>query len=364
MRRIPELDALRGAAALVVVVFHIGLLDGAFNVWFGWSAVDLFFVLSGYLITNILLAHRPTGPFYLAFYARRALRIWPVYYLGLIALMLVNPLLPVPEPWDSLPYYLTYTLNLPMYWFGAVPPVHRGLDHTWTLCIEEQFYLIWPVLIGLAGRKRAAPLAMAIVGLSIAARFAGWSHYILISRCDGFAVGGLLAAVLADPAAVARRRGLLAWAFAVIGLAAGAYLGWFVALGRPPRLPDPAFTAAMVTAFTFLYGSLIGLSVIYSGRRWLAPLRLAPLRAVGTISYGLYFYHVPVLIVLHAFAIDAGLGYPPSVQAAAFAGSLGLAVASWFLIERPILALKDIFPYEPSKAPASVALPTAAPTPA
>src|ERR1700733_9150168 len=94
MRRIPELDALRGVAALVIVVFHMRFVDSAPALG---TAVDLFFVLSGYLITTILLEQGRSPGFFGAFYARRALRIWPIYYLALVACVALNPLLPRPE---------------------------------------------------------------------------------------------------------------------------------------------------------------------------------------------------------------------------------------------------------------------------
>src|SRR5947209_8320002 len=153
MRRVKELDALRGIAALVVVLGHIGALHGSFKVPYSWTAVDLFFVLSGFLITSILLRHEPTGPFFASFYARRGLRIWPIYYLSLLALAAINPWLPTPYALDGMPQFLTYTQTSFMYWTNDVRPGLHALDHTWTLAIEEQFYLIWPALVFLAGRK-------------------------------------------------------------------------------------------------------------------------------------------------------------------------------------------------------------------
>src|SRR5689334_19766085 len=112
MPRVPELDALRALAALVVLLFHIR--PQRFP-W-GWTGVDLFFVLSGYLITTIILGHQGTRGFVRNFYIRRSLRIWPIYYLALLGLVLANRWLPKPQPMDALPYYLTYTQNLPSYW--------------------------------------------------------------------------------------------------------------------------------------------------------------------------------------------------------------------------------------------------------
>ena len=159
MRRVAELDSLRGLAALTIIVYHL---------WFMHvpqlsTAVDLFFVLSGFLITTIILDNEATEGFLVTFYVRRSLRIWPIYYLSLLALVLLNPFLPTPEPMDGLPYYLTYTQKLPLYWAGVEPPFSSAFEHTWTLAVEEQFYLLWPALVCLLGRRWLVPLGLALV---------------------------------------------------------------------------------------------------------------------------------------------------------------------------------------------------------
>ena len=150
--RIPELDALRGIAAVVIVIFHSNVRRFP---W-GWAAVDLFFVLSGFLITGIVLRHGGSRGFLSRFYIRRALRIFPAYYLVVLGLVVFRNMLPRPVDPRGLIYELTYTQFLPYYWFAEAPRYSPYLGHTWTLAIEEQFYLVWPALILLAGRSRAA----------------------------------------------------------------------------------------------------------------------------------------------------------------------------------------------------------------
>ena len=135
MKRVPELDALRAIAAGIVLVFH--LRPQSFP--FGWTGVDLFFVLSGYLITSIILGHGDSPGFYRNFYMRRGLRIWPIYYLTLFVLLATNPLLDQPQPMRGLAYVLTYTQNTPLFWRKIPPLFHRAFDHSWTLALEEQF---------------------------------------------------------------------------------------------------------------------------------------------------------------------------------------------------------------------------------
>ena len=163
--RIPELDALRGAAALAVVVFHA---NARWLRW-GWASVDLFFVLSGYLITAIILRHGDRPGFLACFYARRALRIWPLYFLAVGLVAAASPWLALPPDWAALPYTLTFTQGVPEYWTGsATPGFSPYLGHAWTLAVEEQFYLIWPALLLAVGRARVIPLAMGIAAVSVA----------------------------------------------------------------------------------------------------------------------------------------------------------------------------------------------------
>ena len=150
MRRVSELDAIRGLSALGVMIFH---LDSAAFLFQG-VRVDLFLLLSGYLVTSIILKRGDAANFYPVFQARRVLRIWPIYYLCLAALVAVNAGLPRPTAIDALPNYLTFTQNIQRYWSDSVPPFKWYYVHTWSLALEQQFYVFWPLLLGLAGRTR------------------------------------------------------------------------------------------------------------------------------------------------------------------------------------------------------------------
>jgi peptidoglycan/LPS O-acetylase OafA/YrhL len=348
---VPELDALRAIAAGVVLLFHLNPP----RFFFGWTGVDLFFVLSGYLITTIILDHQGTAGFYLSFYARRSLRIWPIYYLALAALVAGNRFLPKPAPMDGLPYYLTYTQNVPSFWHRPTPPFNPAFDHTWTLALEEQFYLIWPALIALVGRRRLIPLCGAVVAINVMARDGGWFardpfiERILIARSDGFALGGLLAALLADRERIERRLGDFRRLFGLTLLAATAYLGrgligadpiGFLGLPTPSR---PGLTILMVAVFYF---GVIGCVLSYSGHPALGWLRSRPLCYLGKISYGIYLFHYIIYWIIDGF----GFNYhrPPLVDAAKVGASVAAAIVSWHLIESPILSLKRRFAYAPS----------------
>ncbi len=344
--RVAELDALRGLAAIAIVVFHLN--PAAFAV--GWTGVDLFFVLSGYLITAIILDHGHSPRFLLTFYARRGLRIWPIYYLTLLFLVAINSRVAHPESLASLPYYLTYTQNLPLYWKGSAPSL-KAFDHSWTLALEEQFYLIWPGLVLLGRRKRIIPLCLGAIVLAVVAREGGYlsrspfSERILIARCDGFALGGLLAATLGNPS-VARfaspkaRRGV--WLAALGGTG---YIAWGVLEGGNGflGLPTPARPSTTILAVGVMYCGLVGLVAIYAGSLALAPLRWRVLVYLGQISYGIYLYHYVIF-----WLIDGGkFVQNPSwtIRAEKVGLTLIVASASWHLIERPILRWKDRIGY-------------------
>ena len=125
MRRIPELDSIRGLAATTILLYH--LVPATFH--FGWAGVDCFFVLSSYLITSILLEYRKGPGFFVNFYARRSLRIWPIYYLCLVSLVAANAALRLGEPLEGLPYYATYTQNITLYWGQQPPPFQHRQPH-------------------------------------------------------------------------------------------------------------------------------------------------------------------------------------------------------------------------------------------
>ncbi len=355
MKRVPELDALRAIAAGIVLVFH--LRPRSFP--FGWTGVDLFFVLSGYLITSIILGHQDSPGFYRNFYMRRGLRIWPIYYLTLIFLVATNPLLDHPQPMGGLPYALTYTQNVPSFWHKPTPLFHKAFDHSWTLALEEQFYLIWPLLLSLISRRRVVPLCLAVVALNFAMRsgvaiylgiplvIRAFPERILITRSDGFALGGLLAGLLIDREYVSRHLSRFRQGFGLIFVLASLYLAWGVwtegatgYLGMPTP-PDPSRT---ILAVNMLYAGLVGLVICYVGHPLLWPLRLRPLAYLGMISYGIYMYHPAVYFFMDGQKFDYDQGVGKNVLK--LATTVGVAILSWHLIEKPMLKLKDRFAYD------------------
>ena len=335
--RIPELDGLRGIACLVILVYHLK----AQLIPIGWMAVDLFFVLSGYLITTILLSSRGKRLALGEFYIRRAQRIWPVYYLTILALAAASRWLPEPCRMAGLPYYLTFTENVPGLWSSQASEFSHYLTHFWSLAIEAQFYLIWPAFVLVGGRWGAGFGAIGLVMTSCWMRSLGFDAWLLVARADGLALGGLLAVVMGMAAGGPHRKRDLRSIFGLIGVVSAIYLAW-VALrvglprGGRPKIGTPD-TIAAVAAFGFAAVGLVVVDSGGSGRAWLRDRRL---RWVGKVSFGLYVYHYVVYFLLNDVLDRLGFRGRPVWQDATKLGlTFLMAGLSWRFLEGPILAI-------------------------
>jgi peptidoglycan/LPS O-acetylase OafA/YrhL len=342
MLRIPELDSVRGAAVLIVLVHHLHLRTGTHLDWLlehGWMAVDLFFILSGYLITTIIISNQTNAEFFRSFYIRRSLRIWPIYYLSILALLalpLVWHAAPQFQP-RSLLQYLTFTQEAPLYW-STEPHAHPLLGHFWSLAVEEQFYLIWPLVVAVIGRRGIVPAGLGLIGLAIAARSVGFHRHLLISRCDALAAGAILA-VLTAHVLHGRRRSVLVMAFAATVLAS--LLTFAAAVVFVDR--SIIFQDSMLMFVTPCLFGLLGLVICLQGHPHLAGLRTRALCYCGTISYGLYVYHWIIYLIFDRAIPDSSHTLWATVLKVAL--SFLIAVLSWRFLERPILSLKDRFGY-------------------
>ena len=367
---IPTLDGLRGVAIILVLVHHftfyrptagIDLLIGNV-VFFLWVGVDLFFVLSGFLITGILLDTRGSARYFTTFYARRFLRIFPLYYLVLFLAFVVLPKFetvhPVLAGQAVLPPQWPYWSYLTNFAIADGGWVHGWVDVAWTLAIEEQFYLVWPLVIWLCPPRLVALLCAILLVAEPAARIYARSIdlpalpiYVLTwFRLDGFAIGALLA--------MAHRRGVFPVLdrrvpgiiiIAMAGIIACAIMGghtwWWNRWMQMYGYSLIAITAgAMVVAAVNRPADSL----------WPRMLSAGWLRAFGKYSYALYLIHPPVMRGVREYVFDP-LDYealwmaPWNAQllfyCAATAPAFGLAWLSWRLFEAPILRLKARFPY-------------------
>jgi len=342
-KKIPQLDAIRGIAILVVVVHNLHGLDFpplSLVTNYGWMGVDLFFVLSGFLITGILLDTKPSEHYFRNFYARRGLRIWPLYYAVLLFMFVVVPLLRPQDstelfqrssPWWSYPLFLqNFLVTAPAL---AVGP----LGVSWSLAVEELFYLVWPFFVRYLPAKRLQILAWVVLLGSPALRLDFLArHWIVYSnpfcRLDGLMAGALLAMLV-------RKSG-----FAPGWLLKPAWIVFLVAV--PLAIATAAhgvmwltFSMAAVASAAFVY---LGLFEANAWFRALVTNRF--LIFTGTISYALYLLHkIPddALKRLHWKEAHPVLAFWTIVLI-----SYLLAIASRYLLEKPFLNLKRLFEME------------------
>jgi peptidoglycan/LPS O-acetylase OafA/YrhL len=333
-RHFGSLDGLR-CLAILPVIWHHATPFPLPGIWGkGPAGVDLFFCISGFLITTLLLREKArTGSVALgAFYLRRALRILPLYYAVLLAYvgyaLGLAPTLPQRAHFiGALPLYASFTAN----WFVDFDVAHPILfAFAWSLCIEEQFYAFWPWIVRWCS-ARAALLAMCALILvdywTERSALTGYTFRVITSFALPIGLGSLLALLLHE-------RGAFDALFRVLGRAWSAPLALFAvfALLLWPGAPLIVFQASLAT--------LVGSAVVseHHGLAWL--LRLRPLCYVGTVSYGLYLLNSTAIAVIRrvfpAQASAAGFVFFASLPLA-----LVLAALSHRHFEAPLLRLRE-----------------------
>jgi peptidoglycan/LPS O-acetylase OafA/YrhL len=368
-RRIPSgylltLDGVRGLAIVMVLSHNLNVLTGHQTPAgqavsriddLGWVGVQLFFVLSGFLITGILLDTRKSDNYYRAFLGRRVLRIFPLYYGTLAVAFVVLPLIgPHHPPPDGQLWLWTYTSN----WAAPAGHDNPEFPHFWSLAVEEQFYLMWPFVVRALSPRRLLSLCLGLAVASLGIRFGMrlidtgpepvymWT----ICRMDALAVGAAVATVLRMPhaaASVKRWSREISWGALVVALA-----GFLITRGDPrtTRMSQTIGYSVLALAFAVLVFAAVMAEARTHGALY-RTLAWRPLRALGIYSYGMYVFHVPIhrtigLPVLHHWigedepvGAKIGVAYFVATSAMTFAA----AVASYYLVERRFLALKRYF---------------------
>jgi peptidoglycan/LPS O-acetylase OafA/YrhL len=367
--RIIELDALRGIAILLVVIFHylvvyasptegtiLSALRSAFTL--AWAGVDLFFVLSGFLIGGILIKHRDAENYYTAFYIRRMARLLPLYLVtvglyGATSAWLTasgtgaghwlihgdGTALPI---WSYLAYVQNF-LNAQEYNWGG-----HWLAATWSLAVEEQFYLIAPVLLRLVPMQRLVPILATLIAVAIVTRTAlhvSTGHWIagytsLITRWDALFIGILGAVALANSdtrSKLAKQSDRLA--IAAMFLLAGVAIMSAIGLTK---------SSLIMSAFGYTYFAITSLVIIATAllaktAALTRILRNQTLVRLGTISYGIYLMHQAVygLVCFALHGQRPSIDGPSDIALAflAFMITVLLAQVSWLYFEKPLLAI-------------------------
>jgi peptidoglycan/LPS O-acetylase OafA/YrhL len=370
---IPALDGVRGLAILVVMIGHFNL--GYYPTYAyehglktlietGWWGVDLFFVLSGFLITGILLDAKGSSHYFRNFYLRRVLRIFPLYYGFLFAFFVLAPMVRTPVPggpyagWQaSQGWFWSYLSNYQILFPQWVRPY--PLTHFWTLAVEEQFYLFWPAVVLLSSRKGLVRVCLFCVGGSLLFRL--WLNWMGVNpvagyrltpaRLDTLAIGAMLAVFVRQDDAWKRIRER-----APVALLAA--LAAVILLSIPTRGMAQSGIEMQSVGYPILAvlsATLIVFAIDPAARqtRLARFFQTRPMRVLGKYSYALYVFHFPLAGVLEragltvqTFPRVGGSELPGAVAFTLIGIGLSLVVAltSWHLYEKHFLKLKRFFP--------------------
>ncbi|AKU99239.1 acyltransferase 3 [Labilithrix luteola] len=386
-RAIPTLDGMRGIAVLLVLMFHFAWTfpgdDGvpattfidkiathvhAF-LWSGWTGVDLFFVLSGYLITRGLVtpSKKPLGTRMKSFWMRRVLRIFPLYYAFIIVGTIIG--LALGTGWIPGPSYWLYMQN---YTLAFDDEVLRWTAHFWSLAIEEQFYFVWPIVALMVSRKKLIPTILVLVPAVVMLRgllvfkgaqisavadllhdtngIAKFVYRATFTRADGLLLGAFVAVTqreVSHPVSIAWRR----LRFPIFVSTAVALAGLYV-LAHGLNDYDRRIMGVGYVTLALFFASTISLCADEQiGEKTRAFLSWRPLVACGKVSYGMYIFHWPLVVLLVPRLEKMHVGMPVATQMALDTGViLGciaiiyvVATISFRFFETPFLKLKGRF---------------------
>lgn len=368
---IPALDGIRGLAILLVTIYRFaGTHDYSTPRWllpvleFGTHGVDLFFVLSGFLITGILFDAKGDEHYFRNFYARRTLRIFPLYY-GTLALVLIGlPLLGFGTKWLN----ATADLNS-LWWYGSNVQMSYtglwnfgGLNHFWSLCVEEHFYLVWPLVIFSCSRTTAIRVCviafLASAGGRVLWMLAGGNsaaaEVFTLFRLDALCAGAWIALVARGPNGLGA---MIPWAKA-IAVTTGLMLLPLIALRLQLKTVPTTLYAVFFAAFVIL--------AVASAKQqgWLSFLgRSKLLLWLGKYSYGMYVYQNLLLVGFAGLFTPAILEQwtgSAAIARIAFILSMSLLTAgvawiSWHVFEKRCLAFKHYFEHKKPTTPSSAA---------
>ncbi len=378
--RVKELDGLRGIAVVLVMALHLfkragyftehPVLEGIITVsTVGWVGVDIFFTLSGFLITSILLKSKTDEHYFKNFYVRRALRIFPLYYAAILFVLFLAP--KVEEEFTNqlstaLPIMLLYQQNWALLFKGFYITQYLGI--TWSLAIEEQFYLIWPFIVYKLDREKLVKFSIGYIAVSIIGRTLGtllWPdlgqsstffYYTSFARFEEMLFGGLLAAFLTYDGALEKvKRYALPLFLASFTVFVALHLLSLPGSPHPEHASLPLTLGGYTTAALFTLG-LIGIFITHPPENLFRRFFSNPvLTFLGKYSYSMYLFHMTAaLILLDVFWHSELRGWKPFFlyPLSVYIVTIVIAWLTWHLLEKHILGLKKYFEYsrgDPSK---------------
>jgi peptidoglycan/LPS O-acetylase OafA/YrhL len=349
----PALDGLRGLAILAVLFHHN--FDFLPIPRFGWLGVDLFFVLSGFLITDILLRTKEQKNFLTNFFIRRVLRIFPLYYGIIILFFILAPLAKEFKDQYSYCYIHQGMLWIPLQNLLQIisprPNSNTVFDHFWTLSVEEQFYLFWPFIILLCRKKKQLIwiVSSVLFGFIIFRLFSflyfgsGMMFYQLQfrTRIDGLCIGSLIA-IWKNISVETVRKKLVVLSTIILSLHAIAFI-----LSKT-ELNLPHFSIVGYSTMGVFFGWILILSIENRNKHSKILFENKAIKGLGKISYGLYVYHWPLLVIFKFYFIGSivhsGLTDYQSyiiVSISAAIVAVVVSILSYNLFEKRILALKE-----------------------
>lgn len=362
---------MRGMAVLMVMVSHfLQIVAGPASPYgthlaaslprfpqLGQKGVDLFFVLSGFLITGILLRTKGSSHYFKNFYIRRSLRIFPLYFAFVIGGMVVGAIWANPElQWRNNWWYLCYLQNVGIvFWPGKI----AGPLHFWSLAVEEHFYLFWPLVVLWLNRRQLVFFSLFVIVLSAVMRtaFESWGlNYVFFTLCrmNTLACGAMLAVLFANPPQweVTKK-----WALWLLLPLAGVTFGASFVFSSDRSPLAAMFKFILYTAFCGLILIVSLATVRWNPVRWL--FQMGWLRHAGKISYAMYVFHPLIFgqVICRFFQsgwspVQGRFGPALGVELVlAFGLTVLVSQISQVAFERPILKLKDYFQYEDKSAP-------------
>jgi peptidoglycan/LPS O-acetylase OafA/YrhL len=360
---IPALDGLRGVAILLVIPHNADIFSNsapwlwpmALLAHAGWVGVQLFFVLSGFLITRNLLDSRERPHYFRSFYTRRALRIFPLYFLTLLVGLVLLPMFVTYSPaalasHQHQVWLWTFTSN----WSQPFGADVSGFSHFWSLAVEEQFYLVWPFVVLLAAGTRLLWVCVALVLVALLSRaFMQMSgakpemiYMFTYCRMDALAMGAAMAVVSQSAPAMqwitGHSRAVLTVTFGVL-IGVALYSHTFSVFDPHTLVLGQTLLAA---AFALLVVSVGSISRGTFGPLLRRLLEMSWLRRVGRYSFAMYVFHLPLIVVLGSTvheALSFAGSATPLLYVLAFIGLSFLAgMASYYLLEKHFLALKRL----------------------